>query len=103
MDVPIQINTIRMGFPIHILRGHRLKFSNNYVLQSLKIVFIFANSAGPDEMPRCVAFHLGLHCLPKYPFSSFQYTMGYGFTIKLSSQNFHKHFDSLLYFQLVHN
>ena len=26
-----------------------------------------ANSANPDEMPHNVAFHLGLHCLPKYP------------------------------------
>ena len=28
--------------------------------------FIFANSAVPDELPHNVAFHLGLHCLPKY-------------------------------------
>ena len=34
--------------------------TNNYVLQSLKIVFILANSAGPDEIPCFVAFHLGL-------------------------------------------
>ena len=25
-------------------------------------------------MPHFVAFHLGLHCLPKYPFRGFQYT-----------------------------
>ena len=31
---------------------------------SLKIVFIFANSADPDEMPYYAAFHLGLHYLP---------------------------------------
>ena len=37
---------------------------------SLKIVFILANSVGPDEMPYLAAFHLVLHCLhvPKYPF-----------------------------------
>ena len=35
---------------------------------SLKIVFILANSVDPDEMPHTVAFHLGLHCLPKYLF-----------------------------------
>ena len=28
--------------------------------------FIEVNSADPDEMPHIVAFHLGLHCLPKY-------------------------------------
>ena len=26
------------------------------------------NIAGPGELPHCVAFHMGLHCLPKYPF-----------------------------------
>ena len=45
--------------------GHRYNFSNNYVLQSLKIVFIIANSADPDEMPPIAAFHLGFHCMPK--------------------------------------
>ena len=25
------------------------------------------NSVDPDEMPLYVAFHLGLHCLQKYP------------------------------------
>ena len=37
----------------------------NYVLQSLNIVIILTNSAGPDEMQHNAAFHLGLHCLPK--------------------------------------
>ena len=31
------------------------------------ILFISANSEDPDEMPHFVVFHLGLHCLPKYP------------------------------------
>ena len=29
------------------------------------------NSADPDEMQHSAAFHLGLHCLPKYPFRDF--------------------------------
>ena len=37
----------------------------------LKIDFVFANSADPDEMLHYAAFHLGLHCLPKYPFRGF--------------------------------
>ena len=37
---------------------------------SLKIDFVLANSADPDEMPHYVAFHLGLHCLSKYWFRS---------------------------------
>ena len=28
-------------------------------------------------MKHFVAFHLGLHCLPKYPFRSFQYEKSY--------------------------
>ena len=39
---------------------------------SLKIVFISANSADPDEMLPYAAFHLGLHCLQKYMFISIQ-------------------------------
>ena len=27
-----------------------------------------ANSVDPDKMQFLVAFHVGLHCLPKYPF-----------------------------------
>ena len=34
---------------------------------------ILANSADPDEMQHNAAFHLGLHCLPKYPFRGLQY------------------------------
>ena len=32
----------------------------------LKIDFILAKSADPDEMPYNAIFHLGLHCLPEY-------------------------------------
>ena len=63
MDFPIQINTITIGLSIIHFKG----FPDNYELQSLKIVFILANSA---------AFHLGLHCLLKYPFRGFQNTKG---------------------------
>ena len=44
----------------NISKGQVLEFSN-YL--SLKIFFIFAYSAEPDEMPHYVASHLGLHCL----------------------------------------
>ena len=39
----------------------------SYVLQSLKIVFMIANSAGPDKLVNFVAFHLGLHCCQNNP------------------------------------
>ena len=34
----------------------------------MKIDFILTNCADPDEMPHLAAFHLDLHCLPKYLF-----------------------------------
>ena len=38
--------------------------------------FALVNSVDPDEMPHLAAFHLGLHCLPKYPFRAFQVSKG---------------------------
>ena len=55
--------------PFCILRGCRSKFQQNDAFLSLKIVFISAHRAEPDEMPPYAAFHLGLHCLPKYLFT----------------------------------
>ena len=37
---------------------------------------ILANSVDPDEMQHYAAFHLGLHCLPKYPLRGFLNTKG---------------------------
>ena len=61
MDFPIHIIAKCMDLSILYLMGHINIFL--YV----KIVFIIANSADRDEMTHYVAFHLGLHCLPKYP------------------------------------
>ena len=47
------------------------KFPNCMIFLSLKIDFVLANNAYPDEMPHNAAFHLGLHCLPKYSFRGF--------------------------------
>ena len=47
-------------------------FQKKIVFLSLKINFVLANSADPDEMPHHVAFHLGLHCLQKFSFRGFQ-------------------------------
>ena len=43
-------------------------FNQNDVFMSLKIVFILAYNADPGEMLPYAAFHLGLLCLPSYPF-----------------------------------
>ena len=60
-------NKIRMD---HCIVGHLLSISKNIVFLSLKNHFVKANSAGTDEMPHYGAFHLGLHNLQKYLFSS---------------------------------
>ena len=38
--------------------------------------FTFANCVDPDKMPPYATFHLGLHCLPKYMFTSIQNLKG---------------------------
>ena len=61
-----------------VIEGSQVIISlKNIVFLSLKISFVLANSAGPDEMPHNnAAFHLGFHCLSKYLFRDFQFTMG---------------------------
>ena len=61
--------------PLYILRSYRFNFQRFIVFLSLKIDFVLANSED-DEMLHNVAFHLGLHCLSKYPFRGFWYTEG---------------------------
>ena len=48
-----------------VFKGLPVKFLYIDVFLSL----ILANSADPDVMLPYVAFHLGLHCLPKVPVS----------------------------------
>ena len=43
----------------------------NIVFLSQKIDDVAANSVDPDEMPHYAVFHPGLHCLSKFPFTSF--------------------------------
>ena len=66
MDFLTQINAIRVGLSIIFLRGHRLKFLNDYVFLSQKIVFISTKSVDPDEMLHFAVFHLGIHSLLKF-------------------------------------
>ena len=66
MDYPIHIDTISMELSILCCRGLPVKIYKNDVFLSLKNVLIITNSADPDEMLPYAAFHLGLHCLPKY-------------------------------------
>ena len=50
MDFTIQIATIRMGLSIICFKRSQVDFCNKYVLQSMKIAFIIANSPDPNEM-----------------------------------------------------
>ena len=71
-----------------MLRGHRLLF--------LKIDFVLANRADPDEMPCYGAFHLDLHCLMIHPFWGFSSTKGYGFTLCMLGKFFEKSFENTI-------
>ena len=75
MDFPIHIDTISMGLPMVYFKGSKVEL-NYEVFLSLKDVLFLANSADPDEMQHYTVFHLGLDCLPKYPFRGFWYTKG---------------------------
>ena len=68
----MHIDTLSMGLPIVYPKGSKEEFSKLCLL-SLKNVLILANSEDQDEMQHYAAFHLGLHCLQKYPFRGFQY------------------------------
>ena len=69
--------SFNIGQPLCTLSGHRQTFLYYDVFMSLKVVLTLANSVNPDEMQHYAAFHLGLHCLPKYLFRSFQYSKGW--------------------------
>ena len=49
--------------------GSKVNFLNFDIFLCLKVVSILANRAEADEMQYYAAFHLGLHCLLKNPFS----------------------------------
>ena len=64
MEFPIKFDTIKSGWSNVYIEGSQVIIS--FVFLSLKIDYVLANSAYPDKMPHCAAFHLGLHCLPNY-------------------------------------
>ena len=76
IDYSFWFNTIKLEWSIVYIEGSQFIISKRYCICSLKIDFVLANSADPDEMPHHAAFHLGLRCLPKYPFRGFRSTKG---------------------------
>ena len=71
MGFSIHFDTISKELPIVHFKGSNEEFFKCYVIVyfvSLNVVLILANNVDPDEMQHYAAFHLGLHCLRKYPF-----------------------------------
>ena len=67
---------LHVGRSIVYIQGKQFIISKIIVFLLLKICFVLANSADPDEMPHYAAFQPGLHRLPKYPFMGFRSTKG---------------------------
>ena len=77
MEFSIKLDTVKLGWSIVYTEGSQVIISNFFFLfLSLKMDFVLANSAEPDKMQHYVAFHLGLHCLPKYPVRGFWSSKG---------------------------
>ena len=74
MEFPIKFDTVKSGWSIVFIEGSQVIILKKCYISFSKIDFVLANSADPDEMLHYAAFHLGLHCLPKYPYRGFWYT-----------------------------
>ena len=72
MDSSFWFDMINLGWSRVYIKRSRVIISKKKHI-SLKIVFALANSVDTDEMQHYVAFHRGLHCLPKYAFRSHWY------------------------------
>ena len=57
------------------MSGYNLK-KKKFILLSEDLFLPFTDSEDSDEMQHYAAFHLGLHCVQKYWFSSFPNTKG---------------------------
>ena len=51
MAFSINLHTMKSGWPIVYVEGHRLKFTKVILFLSLKIDFVWAYSEGTDQMP----------------------------------------------------
>ena len=72
MEFSIKLDTFKSGWSIVYIESSRVVILNEIVFLSLKIYFVLTNRADTDKMQRSAAFHLGLHCSPKYPFTGSQ-------------------------------
>ena len=65
MNCSIEVYSISMGWPILHFKGSQAEFSKLWCI-SIPEGCLNINAA----------FHLGFHCLPRYPLRGFQYTKG---------------------------
>ena len=70
------IDTINMGIPIMHFKGSLVEFTKLQCISVSEVYLNLTEPCRPNEMPHLAAFHLGLLCLPKYPFRDLQYTKG---------------------------
>ena len=69
MDYHIHIDTKSMELSILYFKGVTGQNFNKMMYSVPEDCFYLINSADPDEIPPCVALHLGLHYLPQYLFT----------------------------------
>ena len=68
MFVVFPDHTHLLFFKLHLIFAVYVIIRPKYgILLSLKMDFVLANSADPDEMTHRLTFHLGLPCLVKNP------------------------------------
>ena len=75
VEFHITFVTVRSGWSIAYIEGSRV-INLKKLFLSLKIDFVLAYRADPDEMPHYAAFHLGLRWLTKFPFVGFYSIIG---------------------------
>ena len=78
MDYPIQIKAIRVGLSIIYFKGPQILIFQLVCISVPEYCFYMNKQTSVDhyEMPHYAAFHVGAHCLLKYPFMGFKYTKG---------------------------
>ena len=70
MEFSTNLETVMSGWSILYIEGLLIIISPkklHIVFFYIKIDFVLAHSEDP-KITHFAAFHLGLHCLPKYPF-----------------------------------
>ena len=72
----MKFGTVESGGSIVYIEGSQVIISKQYYISFSEDHFVFPNSADLDEMPHYAAFCQGIHCLPRYPFRGFWFTMG---------------------------